>query len=482
MKSKGRKKGYIGIALTAILLIITVVADLLVSRYITMIKLYFRDDSGSVYELSADEALTQAADFTEELGNEGIVLLKNKDNASLPLEAGTKINLFGIASYQTLYQGSGSASSWFKQDLNTNMKKGLEDAGFEVNPGLWQFYEDNYKERSDQEGGMTDMSGADHSILEQSLDEYEAYDYEGENVLTYSENYSDVAMVVIGRAGGEGSDAAMEMDGYVGGDAGKHYLELQSVEQELLSYVEEHYDKVIVVLNTAMAMETGFLDDDAIDAALWIGMPGSRGCESLGNILAGEVNPSGHLADIYAYDLTTAPSYYNFGDYTYSNFDGNNKYVYYQEGIYVGYRYYETAAADGYIDYDTTVQFPFGYGLSYTSYDYSDLSVEKEAYSIGENVKVSVNVTNTGSLDGYEVVQLYVADLVASVVPREIMLKGFQKVFVPAGETVKVEFVLAPKTFEIYDAHHNWTIEPGDWRIEVGRNSSDIISQVISYR
>ena len=276
MKSKGKKKGYIGIAITAILLIVTVVADLLVSRYITMIKLYFRDDSNSVYEMSADEALSQAADLTEELGNEGIVLLKNKDNASLPLAAGTKINLFGIASYQTLYQGSGSASSWFKQDLNTNMKKGLEDAGFEVNPGLWQFYEDNYKERSDQEGGMTDMSGADHSILEQSLDEYEAYDYEGENVLTYSENYSDVAMVVIGRAGGEGSDATMEMDGYVGGDAGKHYLELQSVEQELLSYVEEHYDKVIVVLNTAMVMETGFLDDEAIDAALWIGMPGSR--------------------------------------------------------------------------------------------------------------------------------------------------------------------------------------------------------------
>lgn len=308
MKSKGKKKGYIGIAITAILLIVTVVADLLVSRYITMIKLYFRDDSNSVYEMSADEALSQAADLTEELGNEGIVLLKNKDNASLPLAAGTKINLFGIASYQTLYQGSGSASSWFKQDLNTNMKKGLEDAGFEVNPGLWQFYEDNYKERSDQEGGMTDMSGADHSILEQSLDEYEAYDYEGENVLTYSENYSDVAMVVIGRAGGEGSDATMEMDGYVGGDAGKHYLELQSVEQELLSYVEEHYDKVIVVLNTAMVMETGFLDDEAIDAALWIGMPGSRGCGSLGNILAGEVNPSGHLADTYAYDLTTAPS------------------------------------------------------------------------------------------------------------------------------------------------------------------------------
>ena len=478
MKSKGKKKGYIGIAITAILLIVTVVADLLVSRYITMIKLYFRDDSNSVYEMSADEALSQAADLTEELGNEGIVLLKNKDNASLPLAAGTKINLFGIASYQTLYQGSGSASSWFKQDLNTNMKKGLEDAGFEVNPGLWQFYEDNYKERSDQEGGMTDMSGADHSILEQSLDEYEAYDYEGENVLTYSENYSDVAMVVIGRAGGEGSDATMEMDGYVGGDAGKHYLELQSVEQELLSYVEEHYDKVIVVLNTAMVMETGFLDDEAIDAALWIGMPGSRGCGSLGNILAGEVNPSGHLADIYAYDLTTAPSYYNFGDYTYSNFDGNNKYVYYQEGIYVGYRYYETAAADGYIDYDTTVQFPFGYGLSYTNFDWE---VEKtELGDIGGTINIDVKVTNTGDVAGKDVVELYYAapyDPAEEIEKSSVVLGAFEKTnTLKPGESETVTLTMNVDDMASYDYKNNkcYVLSAGDYEFRLQTDSHNM--------
>lgn len=224
MNGKGKKKGYIGLAIIAVLLIATIVADVLVAKYLTMIKLYFRDTDTSVYEMSADEALAAASKFNEELGDEGIVMLKNAGDAALPLPAGTKINLFGNASYQTLYQGSGSASSWFKQDLNVNFKQGLEDAGFEVNPGLWKFYEDNYQERSDQEGGMANMSGADHSILEQPVSQYEEYEYEGQNVLEYSESYSDVAVLVIGRAGGEGSDAVMEMDGYTGGDAGKHYL------------------------------------------------------------------------------------------------------------------------------------------------------------------------------------------------------------------------------------------------------------------
>ena len=266
---------------------------------------------------------------------------------------------------------------------------------------------------------MTDMSGADHSILEQTLAQYEEYKYEGQDILTYSEDYSEVAVVVLGRAGGEGSDAVMDMAGYVGGDAGKHYLELQSVEQELLSYVEENYDTVIVVLNTAMAMETGFLDDAAVDAAFWMGMPGSKGCESFGKILSGAVNPSGHLTDTYAYALESAPSYYNFGDYTYSNFEGNNKYVYYQEGIYVGYRYYETAAADGYIDYDKTVQFPFGYGLSYTTFDWE--VGETTLGDIGGTIKVDVKVTNTGDVAGKDVVQLYYA---SPYIPEEKIEKS----------------------------------------------------------
>ncbi len=379
MNGKGKKKGYIGLAIIAVLLIATIVADVLVAKYLTMIKLYFRDTDTSVYEMSADEALAAASKFNEELGDEGIVMLKNAGDAALPLPAGTKINLFGNASYQTLYQGSGSASSWFKQDLNVNFKQGLEDAGFEVNPGLWKFYEDNYQERSDQEGGMANMSGADHSILEQPVSQYEEYEYEGQNVLEYSESYSDVAVLVIGRAGGEGSDAVMEMDGYTGGDAGKHYLELQSVEQELLSYIEQNY---------------------------------------------------------------------------------------------------ETAAADGFIDYDETVQFPFGYGLSYTTFDWE--VGETKLGEVGGTISVDVKVTNTGDVAGKDVVQLYYAspyDPEEGIEKSAIDLGAFAKTsLLEPGASETVTLTLNVDDMAAYDYRNAqcYVLGSGDYALRLQTDSHNV--------
>ena len=245
-----------------------------------------------------------------------------------------------------------------------------------------------------------------------------------------------------------------EPRGIIGEGVSTGTLELENSQIELLRKYKKLGKKVVaVVFNGRPLCLKSVLDN--CDALLEAWYPGTEGGLAVADILSGDVNPSGKLTQTFPRHVGQVPIQYN------------------------------PLRTFGYVwhcDIEKGPQFPFGYGLSYTSYDYSDFSVEKDAYSIGENVKVSVNVTNTGSIDGYEVVQLYVADLVASVVPREKMLKGFQKVFVPAGETIKVEFSLAPKTFEIYDAQHNWTIEPGDWRIEVGRNSSDVISQVISYR
>lgn len=366
-------------AIIAVLLIATIVADVLVAKYLTMIKLYFRDTDTSVYEMSADEALAAASKFNEELGDEGIVMLKNAGDAALPLPAGTKINLFGNASYQTLYQGSGSASSWFKQDLNVNFKQGLEDAGFEVNPGLWKFYEDNYQERSDQEGGMANMSGADHSILEQPVSQYEEYEYEGQNVLEYSESYSDVAVLVIGRAGGEGSDAVMEMDGYTGGDAGKHYLELQSVEQELLSYIEQNY---------------------------------------------------------------------------------------------------ETAAADGFIDYDETVQFPFGYGLSYTTFDWE--VGETKLGEVGGTISVDVKVTNTGDVAGKDVVQLYYAspyDPEEGIEKSAIDLGAFAKTsLLEPGASETVTLTLNVDDMAAYDYRNAqcYVLGSGDYALRLQTDSHNV--------
>ncbi len=379
MNGKGKKKGYIGLAIIAVLLIATIVADVLVAKYLTMIKLYFRDTDTSVYEMSADEALAAASEFNMELGDEGIVMLKNAGDAALPLPAGTKINLFGNASYQTLYQGSGSASSWFKQDLNVNFKQGLEDAGFEVNPGLWKFYEDNYQERSDQEGGMANMSGADHSILEQPVSQYEEYEYEGQNVLEYSESYSDVAVLVIGRAGGEGSDAVMEMDGYTGGDAGKHYLELQSVEQELLSYIEQNY---------------------------------------------------------------------------------------------------ETAAADGFIDYDETVQFPLGYGLSYTTFDWE--VGETKLGEVGGTISVDVKVTNTGDVAGKDVVQLYYAspyDPEEGIEKSAIDLGAFAKTsLLEPGASETVTLTLNVDDMAAYDYRNAqcYVLGSGDYALRLQTDSHNV--------
>lgn len=150
------------------------------------------------------EALSDAREFTQKTEGEGLVLLKN--DGTLPLTGVTKVNVFGNCSYQNLYQGSGSASSWFKQDLNVNLKSGLENAGFEVNPGLWKFYEDHYRDRNDQAGGTANMTGADASIFEQSMETYGNYNYNGQDILSYSESYSDTAIVVFGRAGGEGGE------------------------------------------------------------------------------------------------------------------------------------------------------------------------------------------------------------------------------------------------------------------------------------
>ncbi|MBO4989225.1 MAG: glycoside hydrolase family 3 protein [Clostridia bacterium] len=432
MKAKSKKTGIVGIAIAAVCTVVALVANILVGIFNGMIMLYFRGETKTSVEMTETQALENARKLTEQVEGEGLVLLKN--DGALPLKETKKINLFGNCSYQTLYQGSGSASSWFKQDINITMKQGFENAGFEVNPGLWKFYADHYQERNDQAGGTVNMTGADASILEQTMEQYQSYTYEGKNILDYSEQYSDTAVMVIGRAGGEGSDAKLDMTGITGGDAGKHYLELQQVEINLLDYLKEHYEKVIILLNTPNPMEVGFLEDSGIDACIWMGLPGSTGNNAVAKVISGEVTPSGHLPDTWAYQMESNPTYYNFGNYEYSNFTDplghdRNRYVYYNEGIYVGYRYYETAAAEGYINFAETVQYPFGYGLSYTSFEWSN--PQWTVGGKGGTISVSVTVKNVGTTySGKDVVQLYYhAPYTASegIEKSEVVLGGFAK-------------------------------------------------------
>ena len=239
----------------------------------------------------------------------------------------------------------------------------------------------------------------------------------------------------------------------------------------ILPVKAQGFGKVIVLVNSSNAMELGFWEDDAIDAALWIGSLGSTGFNAVGEILSGKVNPSGRLSDTYAYDLTSSPAYWNAGDFTYSNLD--HHYVEYAEGIYVGYRFYETRYVDnttGICDeaaYAKAVQYPFGYGLSYTTFAYSDLQVNADT--------VTFTLTNTGSCAGAEVAQLYVAKPDAKVFRPAKELKGFVKVFLQPGESKSVTIPLDDKTFRYWNVTTDrWEVEGGSYQLLVGSNVQDI--------
>ncbi len=405
------KKG-IGCVLTALLLIIVMLLNVACIRFNTVITRWWSGtvskDNAEVYGYTAEETKADGALLTQQLEAEGAVLLKN-DDQTLPL-AKTDVSLIGYSSYDPMYIGCGSVAQGGDEDSYINYYQAFENDGYTCYQGMYDYYKDNAENRDNSGGGMFIMLGSDYNIYDEPLDTYQ-------DTLKSASEATDTAIVVIGRTGGEGGDEPIDMADYYNGDAGKSYLELQDTELDMLHYCEENFDKVIVIINSSNPMELGFLEDSGIDAALWIGGPGSEGIQAVADIINGKVNPSGKLADIYAYDLTSAPSYYTCTAGTYNNYDAfddsDNGYdnevdggaIWYNEGIYVGYRYYETAAEEGYIDYDTTVQYPFGYGLSYTSFDWELLD-----YEVGDvhgQITMDVKVTNTGDVAGKDVAEMY---------------------------------------------------------------------------
>lgn len=284
--------------------------------------------------LTVEQAAEQSRTMAQELVQEGAVLLKDQDNA-LPLAEGTAVNLFGYGSVNPIYGGSGSGAS--DTSSNIDLVTGLTNAGFTVNQELVDFYKKSGISRAAQKG----FEGSNFTPAEVPAEKYT------DELLQNAKAFSDVAIVTISRVGGEGGDLPQDMyaAGYSKTDDGKHYLELTQDEEDLLALIKaQGFGKVIALINSSNAMELGFLEDDSIDAALWIGSLGSTGFNAVGEILSGKVNPSGRLSDTYAYDLTTAPAYWNAGDFTYANL--KHHYVEYVEGIYVGYRFYETRYVD----------------------------------------------------------------------------------------------------------------------------------------
>ncbi|PLS32681.1 beta-glucosidase [Carnobacterium maltaromaticum] len=469
---KTRKFLYV---LSSLLLGVLIIFNLAVNQYAMIINTYF--SASQINQSEVKKTTEQDMALTEKIEGEGAVLLENK-NEVLPLQ-NQKVNVFGYASRNVVYGGTGSGGG--KEDNNVDLQQGLKNAGFQVNDQLTTFYDDRYVPR--EKVNIHKLVGGDFNIHEPKASEY------SESLLTSAKEFSDTALVVFFRNSGEGADITNEMKGYAGGTAGKHYLELSDDEEATLDLVKENFDKVVVILNSSFPMELGFLDDEKIAGALWIGGPGSVGFNAVGEILAGEVNPSGRLVDTYAYDETSAPSFNNIGEFPYSNseFDYEKdtwhyKYVNYAESIYVGYRYYETRYIDnqtGEMDeaaYEKAVQYPFGYGLSYTNFKQEITNFKVD----GNEAKMTVKVTNTGKKAGKDVVQLYYTPpyTIGGIEKSHVVLSGFAKTQELApNQSEEVNLSFDVENMASYDEKQNkaYVLEKGNYEIKLMNNSHDVI-------
>lgn len=455
----------------------------------------YSDEVTSVYPTqkatNKAEAFANAQEVNLKLAEEGFVLLKN-ENAALPMNKGARISVFSKNSVNLSYGGSGSGG--FDTSNNKDLYESLNDAGFVTNPTLKNFYE------SSQSGPVrtansSDLDNGDNQKIAAAETPQNKYTDAVKN--SYAD-YSDAALVVITRIGGEGFDLPRyqgDSEGAVSPDS--HYLELDQNEIDLLTAVTDGtFKRVVVVFNTPSSFEATFLKDsayaafaDKIDAAVWIGFTGSNGITALGEILNGDVNPSGRLVDTWAADFTKNSSFVNFGTGclpdTTDKYDGGMYYsVDYEEGIYVGYRYYETRGeTDGEDWYNANVVYPFGYGLSYTTFDWTVGDASASEIELGTTITVPVTVKNTGSVAGKEVVQLYASApyTLGGIEKAHKVLVGFAKtkLLQPGeSETVTVSFdPYSAASYDYRDANSNgfsgYELEAGEYTLYVSRNAHE---------
>ena len=438
---------------------------------------------------SQEDALAASDALVEEVVAKGAVLLKNEGNV-LPLEGTQKVTLLGTASYSVVMSGSGSGSSNMSNAVN--FKAALEEVGYSVNPTLWDFYGDGAgKEFGTGSGGSQAVGGLNQRIAEVPVSLYSKTEKDS------FRDYSDAAIVVIGRSGSEGVDLSRNLaslnekrpekiEPY---EDGQHYLELSQEEKDLFRMASENFSTVIAIINSPNAMELGFVEKEeyGIDAVLWIGAVGQSGTRGVADILSGKANPSGRLVDTYVYDNFSSPASANIGDYRYGT--ENYFYVSYSEGIYVGYKYYETRYEDkvlgrdhvGEYDYAATVQYPFGFGLSYTDFTWSGFN----AVNNEDTVTVSVDISNAADgRDGAEVVELYVgAPYTAGGVEKAaVSLCGFQKLEVPKGSSKTAEITVDKKALASYDAYGagTYVLEAGDYYITAAHNAHEAMNNILA--
>ena len=478
-----RKEAWLAFFL-AFVVIVNLICFIPMSSMISLVM-----GNGTITEETSEES----KELVQKIAEEGIVLLKNEDNM-LPLAENSSLNVFGWASTNPCYGGTGSGSLSDAYPT-VSLLQGLEDAGFQLNTELSDFYTAYRADRPE-----VGMWAQDWTLPEPTAASYT------EEMLDNAKAFSDTAMVVITRVGGEGADLPTDVSQvtyednsteYKDFEAGEHYLQLSRTEKDMLDLVCKNFDNVVLVYNGANPMELGFVNEySQIKSAIWCAGTGQSGFEALGEIVAGEINPSGKTVDTFVSDLTETPTWNNFGSFVYDNVDeykyvatnrhtGNEDtnlptFVNYVEGIYVGYRFYETAADEGLIDYDKTVVYPFGYGLSYTSFtqEMGDLTEQDGTISF------DVTVTNTGAVAGKDVVEVYYNPPYTNggIEKASANLIAFDKTELlepGASETVTISF--SAEDMASYDEKGAgcYVLEAGDYEISIQSDSHNKIDSRI---
>ena len=432
-----------------------------------------------------ESTISAANDLAAEVQQEAITLLKNDDD-NLPLKD-TKVNVFGWGSTNPVYGGTGSGSMSDAYPT-VSILDGMRNAGLETNEDLSKLYTDYRTDRP-----VVAINDQDWTLPEVPADQY------SDDLLSEAKDFSDQAVIVITRVGGEGSDLPTDMKGenivydenspdYQDFEAGEHFLQLSQTERNMIDMVTSNFDDVTLVYNGANAFQFDFLDDyPQIASVLWCPPAGQTGFNALGDVLAGNTNPSGRTSDTFVTDLTQTPTWNNFGNFRYDNVDeftvsnygypSTPTFVNYVEGIYVGYKFYETAADEGLIDYDAMVELPFGYGLSYTTFDQQMGDV---TYQDG-TVSFDVTVTNTGDVAGKDVVEVYYNPpyVNGGIEKASANLVAFDKTeeLQPGdSETVSISFDDDDMASYDYENAKAWVLEAGDYRISINSDSHNEIA------
>ncbi|HWT73422.1 MAG TPA: glycoside hydrolase family 3 C-terminal domain-containing protein, partial [Mobilitalea sp.] len=532
MTAKKSKKGLIGFSIVAVLVLIAIVFNSVMGTCYDAIA----EAHGKITMKNVDRAFTLAegTEVNTNLESEGATLLYNKDN-TLPLNS-NKVTILGACSHNYVQGGTGSAGG--RDDSNTAMlDKAFANAGIDYNKTAWTWLDNALGNGADVHNGSVnaqyladgDPAASYTWTSYQQIHEFSIQTYEKFVTDDVIGDYKDVAIVTFSRSGAEGASPSLDYDGNLDTTTGRTYLELDDNEKALLAFCKEHFKSTVVLVNSAEPIECGFVNNSNynVGAVLWIGHPGEAGMYGVADILSGKTNPSGHVVDTWSYDMTTNPTFYSADNQTYSNVTMNakNKYYEYNEGIYVGYRYYETADATGYFDstefqnikfkgnlsegkyysdlttngtyedqkaagpqatysgYKEVVQFPFGYGLSYTSFT-QKIKSEDIALSAHKQNSVTVTVKNTGSVAGKSVVELYMqapynqdSTLGISGVGLEkpqVVLVGFGKTdTIEPGKTQDITIEFSTDDLATFDEFGQgcYVLEQGDYTFHVSPNA-----------